>query len=144
MRDALERVNDDGTQIRVVADPSPAKALHHLAHAEQAALVIVGSSHTGRAGRVLPGSTGERLLHGAPCAVAVVPKDYRTHADQPIRRIGVAYNDTDEARAAVASTVALARALQAELDVIGIVSTEYFTTPALMGAAGIASLRTDI
>ena len=144
MRDALERLNDDETLIRVIADPSPAKALHHLAHAEQAALVIVGSSHTGRAGRVLPGSTGERMLHGAPCSVAVVPKDYRTHADQPIRRIGVAYDDSDEARAALASAVSLARALDAELEIIGIVSTETFSTPAAMGAPGIASLRSDI
>ena len=143
MRDALERLNDDETLIRVIADPSPAKALHHLAHAEQAALVIVGSSLTGRAGRVLPGSTGERMLHGAPCSLAVVPKDYRKHADQPIRRIGVAYNDTDEARAALASAVSLARVLDAELEIIGIVSAEYFTTPALMGSAG-SSLRSDI
>ena len=144
MRDRLERVNDDRTTISIVADPSPAKALHHMAHAEHASLLIVGSSHTGRVGRVLPGSTGERLLHGAPCSVAVVPKDYRTHSNDAIRRIGVAYNDTDEARAAVAAAVTLTRALQAELLVIGIVSTEYFTTPALMGSAGIASLRSDI
>jgi nucleotide-binding universal stress UspA family protein len=145
MRDGLERINDDdATQMRVIADPSPAKALDHLAHAEQAALVIVGSSHTGRAGRVLPGSTGERMLHGAPCAVAVVPKDYRTHADDPIRRIGVAYNDTDEARAALTAGVALARALGTELEIIGIVSAEYFSTSAMMGAEGVASLRSDI
>jgi nucleotide-binding universal stress UspA family protein len=144
MRDALERLNDDETLVRVIADPSPAKALHHLAHAEQAALVIVGSSHTGRAGRVLPGSTGERMLHGAPCSVAVVPKDYRTRADQPIRRIGVAYNDTDEARAALASAASLARALDAELQIIGIVATETFAAPVAMGAPGIASLRADI
>jgi nucleotide-binding universal stress UspA family protein len=143
MRDALERLNDDETQIRVIADPSPAKALHHLAHAEQAALVIVGSSHTGRAGRVLPGSTGERLLHGAPCSVAVVPKDYRRHADQPIRRIGVAYNATDEARAALASAVSLARALDGELEIIGIASAEQFTTAGLMGDSTV-SLRNDI
>ena len=65
---------------RIAADTSPANALHRIAHAEHAALVIVGSTHTGRAGRVLPGSTGERLLHGSPCSVAVVPKDYREHA----------------------------------------------------------------
>ena len=93
---------------------------------------------------MLPGSTGERMLHGAPCSVAVVPKDYRTHADQPIRRIGVAYDDSDEARAALASAVSLARALDAELEIIGIVSTETFSTPAAMGAPGIASLRSDI
>jgi nucleotide-binding universal stress UspA family protein len=144
LRDDLQRINDEQTDIRVAADPSPAKALHHLAHSEQASLLIVGSSHTSRVGRVLPGSTGERLLHGAPCSVAVVPKDYRKHADEPIRRIGVAYNDTDEARAAVSAAVGLARALQADVELIGIVSPEYFTTPALMGAAGIASLRSDV
>lgn len=144
MRDQLDRVSGGETTIAVVADPSPAKALHRMAHAEGTALVIVGSSHTGRVGRVFPGSTGERLLTGSPCAVAVVPMDYRTHANDAIRRIGVAYNDTDESRAAVTAAVALARALQAELVVIGIVSTEYFTTPAVMGAAGIASLRSDI
>ena len=40
-------------------------------------LIVVGSTHTGRAGRVLPGSTAERLLHGSPCPVAVAPKGYR-------------------------------------------------------------------
>jgi nucleotide-binding universal stress UspA family protein len=143
MRDQLDRVSGGDTTIAVIAEPSPAKALHRMAQAERAALVIVGSSHTGRVGRVFPGSTAERLLHGSPCAVAVVPMDYRTHADDAIRRIGVAYNDSDESRAAVTAAVTLARALQAELVVIGIVSTENFTTPALMGAAGIASLRHD-
>jgi nucleotide-binding universal stress UspA family protein len=144
MRDRLEPIDGDRTMIRIVADPSPAKALHHVAHAEQASLVIVGSSHTGRAGRVLPGSTGERLLHGSPCAVAVVPRDYRTHADQPIRRVGVAFNHTEEARAAVAAAVPLARALGAELEIMGIASTEYLASPGLMGAADIATLRVDI
>jgi nucleotide-binding universal stress UspA family protein len=144
MRDQLDRVSGGETTIAVAAEPSPAKALHRMAQADRAALVIVGSSHTGRAGRVFPGSTGERMLHGSPCAVAVVPRDYRTHADEAIRRIGVAYDNTDESRAAVAAAAALASALQAELVVIGIVSTEYFTTPAMMGAAGIASLRSDI
>jgi nucleotide-binding universal stress UspA family protein len=144
MRDQLDRVSEDDTLVRVIADLSPAKALHHVAHAEQAALVVVGSSHTGRVGRVLPGSTAERLLHGAPCSVAVVPKDYRAHADDPIRRIGVAYTDTPEAKAAVTAATSLARALGAELVVVGIVSTENIATPSYMGAPGTASLRSDI
>ena len=65
----------------VIADGSPARALHTYADARHADLVVVGSSHTGRLGRVLPGSTGEKLLHGSPCAVAVVP---RGHEDRPI------------------------------------------------------------
>jgi nucleotide-binding universal stress UspA family protein len=144
MRDQLDRISDDKTTIFIAAEPSPAKALHQAAHAERASLVIVGSSHTGRAGRVLPGSTGERLLHGAPCSVAVVPKDYRMHADDAIRRIGVAYSDTDEARAALTAGVALARALRAELEVIGVGAPEYFTTPALMDAAGVETVRRDV
>jgi nucleotide-binding universal stress UspA family protein len=144
MRDLLDRVGEGDTQVRVMAELSPAKALHHIAHAEQAALVVVGSSHTGRTRRVLPGSTGERLLHGAPCSVAVVPKDYRMHADDAIRRVGVAYDDSDESRAAVSAATELARALRAELVVIGVLGTESFGAPAYMGATGIASLRSDL
>ena len=91
LRERLEGVFEDRSAIRIAADPSPAKALHHLAHAERAALVIVGSTHTGRAGRVLPGATGERLLHGAPCSVAVVPKGYRDRTE-PVARVAVGYD----------------------------------------------------
>ena len=41
-----------------------AHALQELAEQEDAGIIVVGSSHTGRLGRVLPGSTAERLLHG--------------------------------------------------------------------------------
>jgi nucleotide-binding universal stress UspA family protein len=144
MRDQLDRVAGDETEVAVMAEPSPAKALHRLAHSQHASLVVVGSSHTGRAGRVLPGSTAERLVHGSPCSVAVVPKDYRNHPDEAIRRIGVAYVDTDEGRAALTAAISLARALRAELVVIGILATESIYTPSYMGAPGIASLRSDL
>ena len=143
-RARLEGFPDDRSSIRIVANPSPAHALHDLAAAEHASLVVVGSTHTGTAGRVLPGSTGERLLHGSPCAVAVVPTDYRNRPDQPIRRIGVAYNATEEAKAAVHAAAELAYALEAELEVIGVVSAESFGTPALMGGPSEATLRPDV
>ncbi len=60
--------------------------------AEDAALIVLGSTHTGRLGRVRPGSTGERLLLGAPCAVAVAPHGYRTRLDPALTRIGAAYD----------------------------------------------------
>ena len=143
-RARLEGFPEDRSQIRVVANPSPPHALHDLATAEHASLVVVGSTHTGTAGRVLPGSTGERLLHGSPCAVAVVPTDYRNRPEQPIRRIGVAYNATEEAKAAVHAAADLAYALEAELEVIGVVSAESFGTPALMGGPSEATLRRDV
>ena len=79
-RELLERLRsslgDETVEIRAIPNVSPAHGLHELAEAESAGLVVVGSTHTGRAGRVLPGSTAERLLHGSPCPVAVAPKDY--------------------------------------------------------------------
>src|SRR5687767_3079852 len=76
MRDRLDAVAADRRQIRTTPNPSAAHALHDIARVEHAELIVVGSSHTGRLGRVAPGSTGERLLHGAPCAVAIVPDGY--------------------------------------------------------------------
>jgi nucleotide-binding universal stress UspA family protein len=103
---------------RSLADTSPARALHELAAEEQAALVVVGSSHVGRMRRVLPGSTGERLLHGSPCAVAVVPRGYRETEHAPPRRIGVGVDGHDESDAALRGAAELARALGAKIDLI--------------------------
>jgi nucleotide-binding universal stress UspA family protein len=135
MRDRLEGIGEARLRIRIIANPSPAHALHDLAEAEHAELIVVGSSHTGRLGRVAPGSTAERLLHGAPCAVAVVPHGYRTRSEQPIRRIGVAYDGSEESTAAVAAAVELARALSAELEVIGVVASAIYAASGLMGGA---------
>ena len=53
-----------------------------------AGLIVVGSTGRGRAGRVLTGSTAERLLHGAPCPVALAPHGYeRTRARDDRRRL---------------------------------------------------------
>ena len=105
-------------QTRPIAGSSPARALQELAEAEKAALVVVGSSHVGRAGRVLPGSTGERLLHGSPCAVAVVPRGYRETEHGLPQRIGCGFDGGEESMAALHGAAELARALGAELDVI--------------------------
>ncbi|MGZ8475763.1 MAG: universal stress protein, partial [Candidatus Limnocylindria bacterium] len=69
----LRATVDDGVTVetRTVPNPSPAHGLHELAEREEAGLIVVGSTHTGRIGRVLPGSTATRLLHGSPCPVAV-------------------------------------------------------------------------
>ena len=131
-------------QTFVVADASPARALHDVAVQEQASLIVVGSTHTGRAGRVLPGSTGERLLHGAPCAVAMVPEGYRTLAQPAIRRIGVAYDATDESRAAVAAATEAARALGAALEVVRVVGEDAYGPQALMGSPGHDARRREV
>ena len=93
--------------ISVPAD-SPARALTEVSEAERADLVVIGSSHRGALGRVVPGTTAERLLHGAPCAVAVPPRGYK---GGDVRHVGVAYDGSPEAEAAlhVAEAIALER-----------------------------------
>jgi nucleotide-binding universal stress UspA family protein len=101
---------------RAVRGPSAPWALHQAAEREDAGLLVVGSTTRGRAGRVLPGSTAERLMHGAPCPVAVVPIGW-TDEGGP-RTIGVAYVDTEEGRNALRAAHDLARRAGATLRIL--------------------------
>jgi nucleotide-binding universal stress UspA family protein len=87
---------------------SAAYGLHDAAERLGASAVVVGSSHRGRLGRVLTGGVAARLLHGAPCPVAVAPVDY-AGPDEDSLRIAVAYDGRLESREALETAVALAR-----------------------------------
>lgn len=106
-------------ECRVLTGMSVAHTLHEAAEAENAALLVVGSSRRGVVGRVLPGSTAERLLHGAPCAVAVAPR--RWTRDAGLETIGVAFADTAEGREALRNAYALARRSRAKLRILTVV-----------------------
>jgi nucleotide-binding universal stress UspA family protein len=117
---ALDELHD--IELRpLVANTSAAHALQELAEQEDAGIIVVGSSHTGRLGRVLPGSTAERLLHGAPCPVAVVPLGYRTHATSARPVVGCAYRSTEDGAAALGAAEELALALSGSLRVMQVV-----------------------
>jgi nucleotide-binding universal stress UspA family protein len=125
LREASEELLDAITEryglqatTRALASTSPPHALHDLAEKDGAALIVVGSSHVGPARRVLPGSTGERLLHGSPCAVAIVPKGYRETEHSAPKRIGVGIDGREESAAALRGAAELARALDAQIDLI--------------------------
>jgi nucleotide-binding universal stress UspA family protein len=92
---------------------SPAHVLHDAAVDLDALMVVVGSTHRGPVGRVAPGTTAERLLHGAPCPVAIVPADL--DADWTPSSIGVAFIDTEEGHGALRAAVSLSRAAGAEI-----------------------------
>jgi nucleotide-binding universal stress UspA family protein len=82
-----------------------------------AALVVVGSAARAEAGRLAPGSTAARLLDGATCAVALVPRGW----DWRLRTIAAGYVDTAEGRDAVHGAHALARRAGARLRVLAVV-----------------------
>jgi nucleotide-binding universal stress UspA family protein len=61
-------------------EPSSALALRDVAVELDAAAIVVGSCHRSDVGRVLAGSVGAGLLHGAPCPVAIAPRGYEPPA----------------------------------------------------------------
>lgn len=110
----------DSEHLRVVAGRSAAQGLHELCEAEQADVVVVGSSHRGRVGRVLAGSVTERLLHGAPCPVAVAPNGYRDRPDAGLGVVACGFDNSDEAQLAVAHAEYLARRSGADLRLLAV------------------------
>jgi nucleotide-binding universal stress UspA family protein len=95
---------------RLLQAGSPAEGLQSLARDREVDVLVLGASHRSLPGRVFPGSVTEQTLHGAPCAVLVAPAGYasRYAAGRPLRRLGVAYDGSAEARAALAEAERLA------------------------------------
>ena len=129
---AAEVLGEDGF-VRRTAIGSVPRALNLVAEDETADVIVVGSTHRGTIGRVMPGSVGDRLLAGAPCAVAIAPVGYREHAHPPISRIGVAYDGEPEAVAALQTASELARVIDARLRVVAVVPTLDLELPGRIG-----------
>jgi nucleotide-binding universal stress UspA family protein len=118
--DAIARdVSGAGLTARTLSIPdrSPARALHHVAEPNHAALIIVGSDHQGAVGRVLAGGVTNATLHGAPCAVAVAPIALAGTAPA-LRTIGVGYDGSPESEKALDLAVSLTYATRAELELM--------------------------
>jgi nucleotide-binding universal stress UspA family protein len=143
MSGLLVGVDPGRIRTAVVAADSPANGLHQLAETESATLVVVGSTHTGPLGRIRPGSTGERLLHGSPCAVAVAPHGYRTEREHTMARIGAAWDGQPESAAPLAAAIGAARAFAASLQIVTVLVTEAIDAPSVLGAPSFASVRRD-
>ena len=126
-------LRDIDVELGSFADPSAARARQRVAAARRAGLVVVGPSHRAGLGRIVPGSTGQQLVHDTPRAVAVVPRGWRPRAEHPFGHVGCAYDGSPEAEAALDTAVTLTQELGGRLDVM-----RAFWSPAPTGAAGIA------
>lgn len=116
--DSAEEGVPDGVaaHAHLLEDDSPARALHALAVAEAADVLVLGSSHRGRLGRALLGGTAERVVQGSPCPVAVAPRGYEPPAE--LRDVGIAYDGRTESRAALRWAGDLTVTLDGSLHVI--------------------------
>ena len=95
---------------------SAARVLHEVAAERDAGLIVVGSSRRGALGRLAPGTTAERLLHGAACPVAVAPSGLAEGWSPGA--IGVGFIDLDEGRNALKAAATLARAVGGTLEAV--------------------------
>ncbi len=136
-----ERLTNDARVRRLtVADLSPARALERVAREHGAALIVVGSSHAANHARLHPGSTAERLLQGAPCAVALAPLGYRTRPHLRLERISVGYDGAAEGARALSAGVLVARAAGSPLRVIRVFSPDWPVPPSMLAVPGYVRL----
>ncbi|BCY07971.1 universal stress protein [Actinoplanes sp. L3-i22] len=138
---AAERVLDEarstlddppGVDYRIVASSSAAHGLHDLAEQTGAALLVVGSGAAAPAARIFAGSTAERLLAGSVCPVAVTPAGGGA-APGTAGRIGVAYVDTPDGRAALAAGAELARRTGSPLRLVTVAAGGDAALPFMIG-----------
>jgi nucleotide-binding universal stress UspA family protein len=111
---------DGGVEFREVSAPSESHGLDELAERERAELVVVGSSHRGPLGRTYPGSTGDRLLQGSACPVAVAPRGLREAPPERLAVIAVAFLDTPDAGHALEVAAGLAERVGARLRLVSV------------------------
>jgi len=120
-RRAIEFLGHRDFGRRTASDSAPA-ALQQVAESDGADLIVLGSTHRGQVGRVLAGSVGERLLGGAPCAIAIAPKGYASGIHPSVGMIGVGYDGGEESRIALDLAADIARGSDSSLRVIGVAS----------------------
>jgi nucleotide-binding universal stress UspA family protein len=120
--DAVERVAASVGDIPVTTTAlangsSPARALHALAEREAARLLVIGPSRRGTVGRAAPAAVTDRLLHGAPCPVAVAPPGF---TPTPLELIGAAYVERPDGDAALAYAEDIAERAHASVHVLSV------------------------
>lgn len=117
---------------RTVASTSASHGLHDLAEQLDAQAIVVGSGKAAPPARLFAGSTAERLLAGASCAIVVAPAGMPTPPGF-FSRIGVAFIDTPDGHAALQTAAGIAAATGSALRLFTIVADNDTTLPPLIG-----------
>ncbi|WP_067500910.1 universal stress protein [Actinoplanes sp. TFC3] len=123
---------DAAAEYRMVASTSAAHGLNDLAEELGAETIVVGSGRAGPRHRLFAGSTADRLLAGSVCPVAVAPSGLE-RAPGSVGRIGVAYVDTMDGRAALERAARLAALTKTPIRLYTVVADADATLPWLVG-----------
>lgn len=73
-----------------------------------ATVLVLGSSTDGQVGRVVVGSTADKLLHASPVPLAISPRDFRSVAAEGVTKVTCAFSDSHSSVAVVGRVHALA------------------------------------
>lgn len=84
----------------------------------KAEALVLGSAADGSLGKVVVGSTADRLLHSSPVPLAICPRGYRGSKSHRLTRITAAYPGTADSLHVVERCASLAAQLQIPLRVI--------------------------
>jgi nucleotide-binding universal stress UspA family protein len=84
-------------------------------------LLVLGSRQNRGMRRTFPGSTGDRLLHGAASPVTIVPWGYADLQDRSLSRVAVAFVDTPDGHEAFRHAARIAQHLGGRLTVLSVV-----------------------
>jgi nucleotide-binding universal stress UspA family protein len=140
VKDRFSRVEPE---TRRIVERAPAKALHELAEAERALLIVVGSTHRGPIGRVTPGSVGTALLQNAPCAVMVAPNGYASKPERRAHRLAVAFDGSTEAWAALETAFSLTARVHGSLTVLTVAELPRYGRAAALAAGDYRFLERE-
>jgi nucleotide-binding universal stress UspA family protein len=133
-----ERIAARQVERVAVGATSPAEGIAETARGSGATLVVVGSSHRGPLGRIVPGTTVSRLIPRVSCPVAIAPAGYAERAPESIRIVGLAFDCGPDARRAAKVAVRLAEAASAGFRAFGVVE------PALAAPAAMTPMSPEV
>ena len=108
---------------------SVAEGLRRLTEEHPADLIVVGSHHRLRSGGHWPANRTRAILRGASRPVAIAPHGFAAGRRAPAGVLGVAYDDSPEAREALLFARALASETGARIEVVWFVERSNWTGP---------------
>lgn len=140
--EAVEMLAGRPAETRTYVANSPAHVLTEIAAEEGFDLVAIGPCYPGKVGRVLVGSVGNGLMHGAAAPVVAAPRGYADHPHRAPAQIAVAWDGSPEAGEALAHAEALARRHSARLRLLT-VDVRESTIPGFIGWEPLAPRSPD-
>lgn len=119
----------------VVRD-SEVEGLADLASSHEVDLVVIGSTHRGGVGRVLPGALALQLIGSIPCPLAIAPRQVPQDEDLASGPIIAAFDGGELSKRALTFAAQLAGQAETPLHVIGVAMSQAQVDAALSGYGG--------